>query len=112
VPNTPTTVAPGSKLSVPIVDPLPPPSAFRTIEQFLLCVAYVQAIKTSSLPACTLSSEKILRQQEANKVGGSSRRGRTMHRHTSRRNRRIWTGRRSCSVGAGHSAAVRGRRDG
>ena len=81
VPNTPTTVVPGPKLSVPTVDPVPQPSAFRTIEQFPLCVAYIQAIKTSSLPACTLSSEKILRQQEADKTGGSSRRGRAMHRH-------------------------------
>ncbi|KAI5843275.1 hypothetical protein BZA05DRAFT_411152 [Tricharina praecox] len=81
VPNTPSTIVPAAKLSVPIVDPLPPPSAFRTIEQFPLCVAYVQAIKTSSLPACTLSSEKILRQQEVEKAGGGSRRGRAIHRH-------------------------------
>ena len=80
-PNTPSTTAPGSKLSIPIVDPLPRPSAFRTIEQFPLCVAYVQAIKTSSLPACTLSSEKILRQQEVEKASAGSKRGRAMHRH-------------------------------
>ncbi|KAF8251329.1 hypothetical protein K440DRAFT_614420 [Wilcoxina mikolae CBS 423.85] len=82
VPNSPLT--PGKQnLSIPIVDPLPSPSAFKTLEQFPLCVAYVQAIKTSSLPACTLSSEKILRQEVARgkALGTASKRGRTLHRH-------------------------------
>jgi len=82
VPNSPLT--PGKQnLSIPIVDPLPSPSAFKTLEQFPLCVAYVQAIKTSSLPACTLSSEKILRQEVARgkALGAASKRGRALHRH-------------------------------
>jgi hypothetical protein len=76
--SMPSTPSPKNRTSsIPIVDPLPPPNAFRTIEQFPLCVAYVQAIKTSLLPACTLSSEKILR-QEADR---GSKRGRATHRH-------------------------------
>jgi hypothetical protein len=67
-------------LSVPIVDqPLPSPNVYKSLEQYPLCVAYVQAIKHSLLPACTISSEKILRQEQAAKT--QSRRGRALNRH-------------------------------
>jgi hypothetical protein len=74
-PSTPRVVA--SKNAMPVLEPLPEPTN-KVLSQFPLCVAYVQAIKRSVLPACTHASEKILHQENGR---NPSRRGRVIHHH-------------------------------
>lgn len=84
IPSSPTV----HRLSIPIVEPLPThDTGSKSLNHFPLCVAYVQAIRTTCLPACTLSSEKILRQMqeresEKDNLRGATipKRGRGLHR--------------------------------
>ncbi|KAI5781263.1 hypothetical protein EDC01DRAFT_619885 [Geopyxis carbonaria] len=94
LPNTPVVHASLSvkhQTSTPILSPtstirpdsqLTPSQSIPEIpgpEQLPLCVARIQAIKTSSLPACTLATEKILR-RESTSGWGDSRRSRVLQR--------------------------------